>query len=467
MLPACILFRGGVIGSPLMASADLVGFLREKSKAPARQRIVDHGRPGARTNTGVLLLLLAVAACTGEGLEPGSALSDVWEDVENPDVFEVEAESTVSAVEEQYDLFDQERLPTLKITLSEAAERQLIDEPRAKDYVPAQIELIDGDVDERVEVGLRLKGKGSFKPLDAKAAFRIKINKYRKNQTLRGLKDLTLNNMMQDRSLMAERLAYHVFREMNVAAPRVNHVLVYVNDVYYGVYANIETPNEDFLAHWLDEPGRNLYEQANRDFDHPEAVASFELETNKQQPDDRKGLHALHEACVAFDLPRARELVDWPRFMLYSALEAAVNQVDGYSYGQSGANNYRIYDSPTGWIFIPWGLDWALGRVATQDGGLFVDPLWVRPNHGVLMRMCLADEACKREYAEVVRSVAARWDALELEGHMDKWSAQIDEAFRADDRREVTIETALEHREIRRTVIRGRAQALIEAVEAY
>jgi hypothetical protein len=364
-----------------------------------------------------------------------------------------------------YDLYAPERLPTIKLTLEHEAETFLGEQ--AHEYVPATLELIEGDTTESMTVGLRLKGRGSFRQLPAKAGFRIKIDKYVDDQKLHGLKDLTLNNMVQDRSLMAERLAYTAFRELGVPAPRANHARVYVNDVYYGVYANVETPNKDFLARWFRDPSRNLYEQNGRDFDQRKAVSSFELETNEKDKDDRAQLRALHEACKAADLGRARKLVDWPKFLLFSALEATLNQVDGYSYAENAPNNYRIYDSETGLVFIPWGMDWALGDVWTQDNSYYVDPFWVRPSHGVLIRMCLADRRCTAEYSEVIRAVAQRWDALNLEALMDQWSEQLDEAFRADDRREATVDEALASREIRREIIRGRAQTLLAALDVH
>ena len=408
-------------------------------------------------------MLLLAAGCASDELSPGSGLGEVLEGVESPAF--LGSETDLAAEEAPYDLYDTQRLPTFKLTLEREAEIQLAQEPR--EYVAATLEFLEGDTTERMTVGLRLKGQGSFRALPAKASFRIKVDKYVDDQRLVGLKDLTLNAMMQDRSLMGERLAYTVFREHGLAAPRANHARVYLNGEYYGVYANIETPNQDFLARWFEDSSRNLYEQDGRDFDHRRAVASFELETNEKSEDDRELLRALHETSKAGDLARARELVDWPKFLLYSAVEAAVNQVDGYSYAQTVANNYRIYDSVTGVVFIPWGLDWALSHVMSQDGGLYVDPYWVRPSHGVLMRMCRADAACTAEYTEVLRTVAHGWEALHLEALLDQWSEQIDEAFREDHRREASVEEALAYREVRREIIRNRARTLLEAIERH
>ena len=58
-------------------------------------------------------------------------------------------------------------------------------------------------------VGVRLKGGlGSFRPLAGKAAFKVKFNHSVAGQRFLGLKKLTLNNMVQDKSMIHETLAY-------------------------------------------------------------------------------------------------------------------------------------------------------------------------------------------------------------------------------------------------------------------
>ena len=408
----------------------------------------------------VLSAVPPLSACSDGALSPESELVEALEVAQDSEL----GKRDVSVPEDESEtIYGQDRLPAFHIRISEYAEQRLRFEPR--EYAPALLQLEEADKEsEPLEVGLRLKGEGSFRDLDGKSAFKVKVDKYHAEQSLRGLRALTLNNMVQDHSLMAERLAYHVFRELGVPAPRSNHARVYINGVYFGLYANIETPNEDFLARWFEDADRNLYEEGGHDFDHAQGAVSLERETNKKQPEDRERLLALQQACMDNDLARVRELVSWPEFLMYSALEAAVNQVDGYSYAQNGPNNFRIYDAAHGIVFLPWGLDWALGKVATQDGGLFVDPFWVRKSHGVLMRMCLADADCTEEYTEVIERVAARWDALDLEALMEDWVAQVEEAATADDRREVSYEQVQKQQAVRREVIRGRAAALRAAL---
>jgi spore coat protein CotH len=414
--------------------------------------------------------LVWLAACAEGSLSPQTEIEQALDAVQDPDLSVIDSElgktDQAEDVDQSETIYGQDRLPVFRISFSEYAEQRLRFEPG--EYAPAILRLVEDDEEgEPLEVGVKLKGEGTFKTLDGKAAFRIKVDKYHSGQRLRGLAALTLNNMFQDPSFVAERLAYHVFREMGVPASRSNHALVYVNGTYFGVYANVETPTEEFLARWFEDPTRSLYEEAGRDFDDPQGAVSFELETNGKQPDDRGRLMALHEACLASDLERVRQVVSWPAFLMFSALEAALNQADGYSYAQATPNNYRIYDSEHGLVFIPWGLDWAFDAVKTQDGGLFVDPFWVRRSHGVLMRMCLADPECTQEYKEVIELVASRWDSFELEALRDEWLAQIGEAVAADKRREASDELGQKRLDIGREFIRGRAEALRAAVAAH
>jgi hypothetical protein len=70
-----------------------------------------------------------------------------------------------------------------------------------------------GDLSPPLEVGIRLKGgHGSFRDLTEKAAFKIKFNEFVNGQKFLGLKKMTLNNMVQDASMIHEVLAYKAFR---------------------------------------------------------------------------------------------------------------------------------------------------------------------------------------------------------------------------------------------------------------
>ena len=86
----------------------------------------------------------------------------------------------------------------LDLTLTDEAEQALLDD--SSSYVAATFGLTVGDLafgPKQVEV--KLKGHGSYRPLGEKAAFKVK---FAKTDRLLGLKSLTLNNMVQDPSML-------------------------------------------------------------------------------------------------------------------------------------------------------------------------------------------------------------------------------------------------------------------------
>ena len=68
------------------------------------------------------------------------------------------------------------------------------------------------------DIKLRLKGNRSFRAFPAKAALRLEFPS--ELQRVFGIKRMTLNNMMQDRSKINEAVGYTLFRGMGIAAPR-------------------------------------------------------------------------------------------------------------------------------------------------------------------------------------------------------------------------------------------------------
>src|SRR5262249_13624676 len=145
---------------------------------------------------------------------------------------------------------------------------------------------------------------------------------------------LTLNNMVEDPSFLAERLAYDVFRSLGLPAPRCNSALVYVNGQFYGVYANVEAVDKPFLRRWFPDDGGNLYEEGQRDFV-AGAEGAFDLETN-ETANDRSDLRGLIDALARASgenlLSALAPHLDVPRYLQFTAAEAAVNQWDMYAY---------------------------------------------------------------------------------------------------------------------------------------
>ena len=70
-------------------------------------------------------------------------------------------------------------------------------------------------------VGVRLKGVGSFRPIDQKPSLSFKFNKFVAKQEFYGLSRIALNNSVQDASFLHEHLAYEVFRRAGLFRPQL------------------------------------------------------------------------------------------------------------------------------------------------------------------------------------------------------------------------------------------------------
>jgi spore coat protein CotH len=298
---------------------------------------------------------------------------------------------------------------------------------------------------------VRLKGEGSFRPLSEKSAWKLKLDEFVPGQALLGLKRLTFNNMVEDPSFLAERLAYHVYRALGLPAPRCNSAVVLVNGENYGVYANIEAEDKPFLRRWFSDDGGNLYEEGQSDFV-TGAETTFALQTNEDE-NDRSDLVALISAVQRVGEGAAwselAAVLDTEHFLRFTAAEAAVNQWDMYAYTRFYPNNFRLYSDPVlGFTFLPWGMDMSMKPF--RDSGkphIGIFELARRGDFengeviaGNIYRYCLTDAACLAQFIAVVSDTADVYEELGLEALAEQYYAQILPDVEADPRREYEMD---------------------------
>lgn len=346
-------------------------------------------------------------------------------------------------VDASAELFDQDKLPRFDLTLGDAAIASLTSTPGT--YVHATLRYGTTTLN---DVAVRIKGEASLRTITQKAAFKIKTDEFVSGQTLLGLKRVTLNNMSQDPTFLAERLAYHVYAAAGLPAPRCNNALVYVNDAFYGVYANVESEDKTFLHRFFSNVDGNLYEDAQVDFE-PGNEAAFPLQTN-ETANDRSDLLAFTAAIAAARdesfLADMDATLDTAHFLKWTAVEGAVNQWDEYSYTYFEPNNFRIYHDPASgkFTFLPWGMD--LSMKPFVDGSLPYIPLFKVPVYenkpgnrdagGLVFKRCLASAGCTSKYAQVLSQIADLYDAQKLDELAAKYYAQIKDRVYEDPKKE-------------------------------
>ncbi len=211
-------------------------------------------------------------------------------------------------------------------------------------------------------VGIALKGGvGSYRSIDQKAAFRISLDAFESGFRLRGMEHLTLNNMVQDPSAMHERQVYRLARIAGVPAPRVAHVELYQDGAYRGLYLLVETPDDQFLNRWFEDPNGNLYEGAYGPDLTPDGIWQLEQdEIGVDDVTDRSELLAIANLLAqppSEDLADEFEaLIDVDRTFGTLAVEVLVGHWDGYFYSP---NNWRVYHEPYSGksTLLMWGTD--------------------------------------------------------------------------------------------------------------
>jgi hypothetical protein len=352
------------------------------------------------------------------------------------------------------EIYDRSKLPRFDIELPAESIEALnqvsgSDDPLQGEYVSATLRY---DTLTVTNIGLRIKGEGSFRTLAGKPPFKLKFDEFVNGQTFFGLKRLTLNNMVEDPSFLAERLAYNLFRHAGLPAPRCNSALVYVNGDFYGVYANVETEDKTFLSRWFTSNDGNLYEEGKVDFV-PGAEVKFDLETN-ESADDRSDLvqliAAVNTASDATFLQDVGGSLDVDHFLRFSAAEAAVNQWDMYSYTVFYPNNFRIYDDPASgkFVFVPWGMDMSMKpyrdsgkpHIALFELARQADAENSYVSAGLIFQRCFESASCMADYRAAVQGIIDAYDSADLETLANDYYEQIADQVAADPRKEYTQE---------------------------
>jgi spore coat protein CotH len=234
---------------------------------------------------------------------------------------------------------------------------------------------------------IRMKGMGSFQPLEGKPSFAVKFDEFAPDQEYMGLQKIMLNNSSQDGTYLAELMGLSLFRDAGLPTARITHAYVQLNGRDMGLYVIAEAMNKDFLRQHFKSPKGNLYEAYLHDIDGNMDQDNGE---DTQQTDRKALLEATKIADAADRLKQLRKLLDVDGFISHLVLEMFTSHTDGYAINR---NNYRIYHDPVTdkFVFITHGLDWAFG-----NSGVSIWP----PMNSILVKAVLQTPDGRRLYRE-------------------------------------------------------------------
>ena len=392
--------------------------------------------------TALLTLAILSAPLSGCGSEGGSsgAASPPEAAAGSPGLGDPGGDA-IPEVDESEALFDPANLAEFHLTLDDSAISSLRDEPLL--YQSASLHYISGDTTLEstvLNVGIKLKGRASFRTIDEKPAFKIKFSEFVSGQRFMGMRRLTLNNMVQDPSAARERLGYRVLREAGIPSPRCNHAKVFINGEYFGLYANVETLDESFLERNFSQPEGNLYDTSNEEYFVdivPEDLQWFELETNQatNATTDLENLAAVLGGPPETFNSGAATVLDLEEFLTLGATQAVLADWDGY-FGAS--NNYKLYHDAVSdrFVLLPWGIDQTFNYI---DGSYTmlnynIDGTGSERPNGIVLSKCRQNDACYSNYLGKVSEIATLFDALNLQNDLDDILAQIEDALMEDSR---------------------------------
>jgi len=341
----------------------------------------------------------------------------------------------VEGTDEQASLFDPLVVNRADITLPQSSYDALQANGKG-DYQPAQLVFTTKNgPSEKLDVGLRLKGGlGSWRTLDQKAAFKVKMNFAVKGQRLYGIKKFTFNNMVQDQSMLHEAVTYRLFRAMGVPAPRVGYVRVYVNGVDYGLHANIETYDTSSLKRWYTST-QHLYEGSYWVQDIIDSQYQS-LQVDEGDLNNRADLAALsstNNLTGAEWFSEVQKYLDLNEFVKEMAVERYTGHWDGYAW--TIKNNYYAHSTNNGlFTILPWGTD------QTLNG--WVD-LYSYGDVGMMAQRCLSYSPCLELYKGALLKVNDVAISLKLPAMIDDVAAAINPDIISDPRKESGYDVAL------------------------
>ena len=282
----------------------------------------------------------------------------------------------------QYSLFDTSYLHEIKISSSNPNFWQQLDDDYENwlnngieiPYLAATIE-VDGNVLD--DVGIRQKGFSSnFFTQSTKKPLKLNFGKFVEDREFDGVRKLNLMNGVGDAAIAKDKLVYDMFRMHGVPGPRVAHAKIYVNDVFWGIYALIEQVDKRYLKrNFADNDGNLWKNKGNSNLGWTGAVPGnypFELQTNEDDNDWTKFLDFVDFINNTTDTEFATMLPDifeTDEYFRILAIDILTNNWD--SYLDHGRNWYMYYEPKIDKMhWLPWDYNFAFDRKANGNNDI-------------------------------------------------------------------------------------------------
>jgi spore coat protein CotH len=222
-------------------------------------------------------------------------------------------------------------------------------------------------------VGFSLRGNTSLQA--AKKSFSLSFNSFNSGRDFHGIEKMNLNGEHNDPSIIRSKLCWDLFRNFNLPSARANHVEVYINGNYYGLYINVEHIDEKFLKKRFANNNGNLYKCL-----YPADLAYlgsdpnlyklasngkriYELKTNEtldNYNDLANFIRVINKVATADLHLHLDSVFNTNSFIKTLCIDVLAGNWDGYAYNK---NNFYLYHNTANGKFeyIPYDLDNTFG----------------------------------------------------------------------------------------------------------
>jgi len=181
----------------------------------------------------------------------------------NGNALGIEAKANTMGYENR--LFDNTRVHTIDIVMDDWD--GFIDNATSEEYYTATL-VIDGEAYKNVAI--RGKGNTSLSTVSSmnsdRYSFKVEFDHYDNSITYHGLDKLSLNNLIQDATMMKDYLTYTMMYEFGAAAPLCSFVYITVNGEDWGLYLAVEGVEDSFLERNYGSDYGELYKPDSMSF---------------------------------------------------------------------------------------------------------------------------------------------------------------------------------------------------------
>lgn len=269
-------------------------------------------------------------------------------------------------------LFGEDKVHTIDIVLNESDWRRILENPRAKEYVPAS--FIVGN-EHFSGAGLRIKGSNSLtqtlKYGSERFSLKVEFDHFIAGKTFLGLDKISLNASFQDNSFLKEAMTYDMMRHIGVPSPLTSYAYLRINGEDWGLFVVIEEIEEAFIRRnygpmrgMLYKPEYRRLSDENNDVALIYTGEDFALydnifrksRFNASDADKQRLIESLRKLSLGEDL---ESIVEIDLLLKYFAVQNFVVNLDSY-LGHTG-HNYYLREIEGKLTMLPWDFNLAYG----------------------------------------------------------------------------------------------------------